>query len=139
MSRVGKAPNSGSVPGADESRVEVLAAGEHHVPENPTIAVVIVAGRVADESHGGARESGGGVRGRFGAVGFNAPRRVLRLGRVHAGHANGVASPIEPYADGVAVDDTVNLGRAGLCEGWRAGQPREDREGRDVRADATRP
>ena len=90
---------------------------------------MIVAGRVADESHGCARESGGSVRGRFGAVGFNAPRRVRRLGRVHAGQANGVAHTIEPYADGVAVDDTVNLGRAGLCEGWRAGQPREDREG----------
>ena len=109
------------------------------VPENPTVAVVIVAGRVADEPNGGARESGGGVLGRFGAVGFDAPRRVCRLGRVHAGQANGVASPIEPYADGVAVDHTVNLGGSGLCEDWRAGQPREDREGSDVRADATRP
>ena len=67
------------------------------------------------------------------------PRRVCRLGRVHAGETHGRAIPIEPDADGVAVDHTVNLGRAGLCEGWRAGQPREDREGSDVRAEATRP
>ena len=67
------------------------------------------------------------------------PRRMRRLGRVHAGHADGIASPIEPDADGVAVDHTVHLSGSGLRGGWPAGQPREDREGSDVRADATRP
>ena len=40
---------------------------------------------VSDAATVGARESGGGVGGGLGAVGFHAPRRVLRLGRVHAG------------------------------------------------------
>ena len=40
---------------------------------------------------------------------------------------------------GPIVRPGVRLGRAGLCEDWRAGQPREDREGSDVRAEATRP
>ena len=96
------------------------------------------AGRVEVAPHGGARASGGGVVGRFQAVGFNAPRRMRRLGRVHAGHADGVAIPIEPDADGVAVDHLVHLSGSGLCEDWRAGQPREDREGSDGPPDATR-
>ena len=66
------------------------------------------------------------------------PRRVCRLGRVDAGETHGIASPIQPDADGVAVDHTVHLGGAGLCENWRAGQPREDREGGNVPPDATR-
>ena len=102
-------------------------------------ASMVVAGRVAVEPDGGARESGGGVGGGLGAVGFDAPRRVCRLGRVHAGQPDGTASPIEPDADGVAVDHPVHLGGAGLCEDWPAGQPREDREGDDVRPEATRP
>ena len=67
------------------------------------------------------------------------PRRVCRLGRVHAGETHGIASHIEPDADGVAVDHTVHLSGSGLRGGWPAGQPREDREGSDVRAEATRP
>ena len=78
---------------------------------------------------------GGGV---LSARWLVAPRRVCRLGRVHAGQADGKASPIEPNADGVAVDHTVHLGGAGLCEDWRAGQPRNDREGCDGLPDATR-
>ena len=34
-------------------------------------------------------------------------------------------------------DHTVNLSESGLCEDWRAGQPREDREGHGVPPDAT--
>ena len=117
----------------------MLAAGEHDVPEDATVGVLVVAGRVEVEPDGGARESGGGVGGRVRAVGFDAPRRVCRLGRVHAGQPDGKASPIEPDADGVAVDHTVHLGGAGLREDWRDGQPREDREGGTVPPDATRP
>ena len=40
---------------------------------------------VAVEPDGSARESGGRVVGRFRAVGFHAPCRVCRLGRVHVG------------------------------------------------------
>ncbi len=116
----------------------MLRGGEHHVPEDATVGVLSVAGRIEVEPHGGARESGGGVVGRFRAVGFHAPRRVRRLGRVHAGHANGVAIPIEPDADGVAVDHPVHLSASGLCEDWPAGQPREDREADDVPPEATR-
>ena len=64
---------------------------------------------------------------------------VCRLGRVHAGQSDGIAIPIEPDANGVAVDHTVHLGGAGLREDWPAGQSREDREGDDVPPDATRP
>ena len=67
------------------------------------------------------------------------PRRVCRLGRVDAGETRGIASPIQPDADGVAVDYTVNLGGVGLRDDWPAGQQREDREGDDVPPDATRP
>ena len=116
----------------------MLPSEEHHVPEDATVGVLRVAGRVEVEPHGGARASGGGVVGRFQAVGFNAPRRMRRLGRVHAGHADGVAIPIEPDADGIAVDHLVHLSGSGLCEDWRAGQPREDREGSDGPPDATR-
>ena len=41
---------------------------------------------------------------RPGPFGFNALCLVCRLGRVHAGEADGRANPIEPDADGVAVD-----------------------------------
>ena len=116
----------------------MLAAGEHDVPQQSAVGVLVVAGRVRVKPDGCARESPGGVVGRFGAVGFHALRRVLRLGRVHAGQPNGVAIPIKPYGDGVAVDHAVNLGGSGLCVGWRAGQPREDREGHDPRWDVAR-
>ena len=47
----------------------MLAAGEHDVPEDATVGVLVVAGRVEVEPNGGARESGGRVVGRVRAVG----------------------------------------------------------------------
>ena len=57
----------------------MLAAGEHDVPEEATVGVLVVAGRVEVEPNGGARESGGRVVGRVRAVGFDAPRRCCAV------------------------------------------------------------
>ena len=68
------------------------------------------------ETKVGIRVNTGGGDVPLGAVGFDAPRRVCRLGRVHAGQSDGIAIPIEPDADGVAVDHTVHLGGAAGCD-----------------------
>ena len=87
----------------------------------------MVAGRVRDEPDGRAGKAGAGVCGRFRAVGFDAPRRVYRLGRIHAGQPNGVASPIrEPNADGVAVDHARHLGGGDVRRPESAGRQRDE-------------
>ena len=116
----------------------MLAAGQTDVPQQAAVSVDSIADRVKVQANGRAREPGRGVRGCLGAERLDAHRGVRRFGRVHVGHANGIARPIYPYADGVAVDDALDLGGARLRRRRPCGQPCGE-DGQDDEARATRP
>ena len=64
---------------------------------------------------------------------------MLRFGRVHAGQPDGVGRPGRPYADGVAVDDALDQGGAGLRRRWRDGQQRGEDGQEEEMSPAIRP
>ena len=82
------------------------------MPHQSAVGAAGITGRVQAQANGCAREPGRGVRGCHGAERLDTHRGVRRLGRIYTDEPDGVARPIYPYADGVAVDDTVNLGGA---------------------------
>ena len=71
-------------PSANEGGIDVLARGEHDVPEEATVGVLVVAGWVAITPDGRARKAARSVGGRGAQEHFSSPRQARTATRRYA-------------------------------------------------------